>query len=83
MLDQWRVNGGNDIFSLRIHVQFGVNINWLLTGMGEPYLKEGPDNTPRIEDRDRLGTSSGGNNWKLSGLLRNPDKPSIKSHGWF
>jgi len=41
-------------FLQRIHEQFGVNINWLLTGMGEPYVKEGPDNTSRIEDREGL-----------------------------
>ena len=41
-------------FLQRIHEQFGVNINWLLTGMGEPYVKEGPDDPARIEDREGL-----------------------------
>ena len=41
-------------FLQRIHEQFGVNINWLLTGEGETYVKKGSKHTPRIEDREGL-----------------------------
>ena len=51
-LQHWETNGGfpTGEFLLKIHKQFKVNLNWLLAGGGEPYLKR-LQHPPDIETR--------------------------------
>ena len=51
-LQTWEANRGFPDFEslLKLHKQFKVNINWLLSGEGEPYLKR-LKNPPNIENR--------------------------------
>lgn len=38
----------------RIHQEFGVNLNWLLTGEGEPYINKDRAGEFRMEDKEGL-----------------------------
>ena len=51
-LQHWETNGGfpTGEFLFKIHKKFKVNLNWLLAGEGEPYLKR-LQHPPDIENR--------------------------------
>lgn len=40
---------------IRIHKTYRVNIDWLLTGKGEPYLRDVPAQEPGREENNRAG----------------------------
>jgi transcriptional regulator with XRE-family HTH domain len=51
-LQKWEANKGFPVFEslLKLHKQFKVNINWLISGEGKPYLKR-LQYPPDIENR--------------------------------
>ena len=51
-LQQWEANGGfpTGEFLSKIHKKFKVNLNWLLSGKGKPYLKR-LKHPPNMENR--------------------------------